>query len=62
MQMIEGARIESAPRLDAFPGRPSDYIYLVDPFGNLMMRYPRDADPSRMLKDLQRLLRVAKGA
>ena len=61
-QAIEGTRIEPAARLDAFPGRPTDHIYLVDPFGNLMMRYPRDADPSRMLKDLQRLLRVAKGA
>jgi len=61
-QAIEGTVIEPAPKLDAFPGRPADHIYLVDPFGNLMMRYPRDADPSRMLKDLQRLLRVAKGA
>ena len=31
-------------------------IYLVDPLGNLMMSYPRDADPSRMRKDLARLL------
>jgi len=45
-----------------FPGEPTEYLYLVDPFGNLMMRYPRDPDPSKMLKDLQRLLRVAKGA
>jgi len=42
-----------------FPGDPVDHIYLVDPQGNLMMRWPRDADPSRMLKDLQRLMRVA---
>jgi len=54
--------IERAPKMDAFPGKPVDHLYVVDPFGNLMMRYPRDADPSRMLKDLQRLLRVAKGA
>jgi hypothetical protein len=25
--------------------------------GNLMMRFPRDPDPSKMIKDLQRLLR-----
>jgi cytochrome oxidase Cu insertion factor (SCO1/SenC/PrrC family) len=42
-----------------FPGDPVDHIYLVDPQGNLMLRWPRDADPSRMLKDLQRLMRVA---
>ena len=35
-------------------------IYLVDPLGNLMMSYPRDADPSRMRKDLARLLKVSK--
>lgn len=61
-QAIEGTVIEPAPKLDVFPGRAVDHVYVVDPFGNLMMRYPRDADPSRMLKDLQRLLRVAKGA
>ena len=31
-------------------------IYLVDPLGNLMMRYPPAADPKGLLKDLQRLL------
>lgn len=42
-----------------FPGDPVDHIYLVDPLGNLMMRWPRHGDPSRMLKDLQRLMKVA---
>lgn len=37
----------------------ADHIYLVDPLGNLMMRFPRDPDPSRTIKDLQRLLRVS---
>lgn len=36
------------------------FIYLVDPYGNLMMRYPSDPDPQRMLKDLQRLLKYTK--
>jgi cytochrome oxidase Cu insertion factor (SCO1/SenC/PrrC family) len=46
----------------AFPsaGRAEDHIYLIDPLGNLMMRFPRDPDPSRMLKDLQRLLKVSQ--
>jgi hypothetical protein len=45
----------------AFPAERSvvDHIYLVDPLGNLMMRFPRDPDPVRMIKDLQRLLRVS---
>ena len=37
-----------------------DYIYLVDPLGNLMLRFPKDADPRRMIKDLQRLLKVSR--
>lgn len=37
-----------------------DHIYLVDPLGNLVLRYPRDADPSRIRKDLERLLRVSR--
>lgn len=37
-----------------------DHIYLVDPLGNVVLRYPKDADPSRMKKDLQRLLRVSR--
>jgi hypothetical protein len=51
---IEGTRIE---RLKPFDERAVDHIYLVDPMGNLMMRFPRDPDPSKMIKDLQRLLR-----
>lgn len=45
--------------LKSFPvaGSVADHIYVVDPLGNLMMRYPRDADPRRILKDVARLLR-----
>jgi hypothetical protein len=59
---FEGTRVEPAGALAArFPvsGALSDHLYLVDPLGNLMMRYPREPDPSRMLKDLQRLLKVS---
>ena len=41
---------------EGFPGELRDHIYLVDPLGNLMMRFPRDPDASKMLKGLQRLL------
>ena len=40
-------------------GAVTDHIYLLDPLGNLMMRFPRDPDPSRVIKDLQRLLKVS---
>jgi hypothetical protein len=58
---IEGTVIAPAGAGAGFPAEKSviDHIYLVDPLGNLMMRFPRDPDPSRMIKDLQRLLRVS---
>lgn len=37
----------------------SDHIYLIDPLGNLMMRYPKDADPNRIKKDLAKLLKAS---
>ncbi len=40
-------------------GSPRQYIYLVDPLGNLMMRYSADPDPAKMIKDLQRLLKYS---
>lgn len=48
--------------LEALPhaGARSDHVYLVDPLGNLVLRYPREADPSRMRKDLERLLKVSR--
>jgi len=38
----------------------SGWIYLVDPLGNLLMRYPTTVKPGGMLKDLKRLLRLSK--
>ena len=59
---IEGTRVlpVSEPVQRAFPGNPLAHIYLVDPLGNLMLRFPENPDPSRMLKDLQRLLRLSQ--
>lgn len=56
---IEGTRLAVLSEKE-FPGKAVDHIYLVDPLGNLMMRFPRDPDPSRMIKDLQRLLRYSR--
>jgi len=38
----------------------SQHIYLIDPLGNLMMRFPVDADPSRMKKDINKLLKASR--
>jgi hypothetical protein len=59
---IEGTRVvrSNADLTKSFPGNPPDHIYLVDPLGNLMMRFPRDPDPTRFIKDLQRLLKYSR--
>ena len=41
-------------------GAAADHIYLIDPLGNLMMRFPRDPEPGRMIKDLSRLLKASR--
>ena len=43
----------------SMPASP-DAIYLIDPFGNLMMRFPTDLDPGFMLKDIKHLLKVSR--
>lgn len=46
--------------LHAFPaGDRSSTIFIVDPLGNLMMRYDSRRDPNGLLEDLQRLLRLS---
>lgn len=55
-------RAEGSGVLAAFPA-PADraaHLYVVDPQGNLMMRFPEKPDPTRMIKDLQRLLRPSR--
>jgi len=44
----------------ALPRAPTDYIYLIDPLGNLMFRFPGDPDPRRMTRDLTRLLNASR--
>ena len=37
----------------------TDHVYMIDPLGNLMMRFPKDADPNKIKKDLGKLLRAS---
>jgi cytochrome oxidase Cu insertion factor (SCO1/SenC/PrrC family) len=43
------------------PDRLADgRIFVIDPLGNVILSYPADADQSRLLKDLERLLDVSR--
>ena len=39
--------------------RASDHVYLIDPLGNLMMRFDTHEDSKGLLQDLQKLLRLS---
>lgn len=47
---------------DAAPGSGAaeDRVFVVDPQHNLMLVFPPDPEPSRTLKDLQRLLKASR--
>lgn len=40
-------------------GNASEHMYLIDPLGNLMMRFPKDADPAKVKKDIAKLLKAS---
>jgi hypothetical protein len=52
---------ELAPLLPVEPGkRIEDYLYVIDPVGNLMMRFPADGEPAKIRKDIGRLLKASR--
>ena len=66
MKVIEGAhmlRVKPDALNGWLPvepgGNPLDHMYLIDPLGNLMMRFPKDADPSKVKKDIAKLLKAS---
>lgn len=63
LQGLEGMEVVRPPRgLTLPPGATNDraHLYLVDPHGNVMLRWPATADRKRMLKDLERLLKASQ--
>jgi cytochrome oxidase Cu insertion factor (SCO1/SenC/PrrC family) len=46
--------------IDDIKVRDAGRVYIVDPFGNLMMYYPPNADPRGLLKDLKKLLKYSR--
>jgi cytochrome oxidase Cu insertion factor (SCO1/SenC/PrrC family) len=40
-------------------GNPTEHLYLIDPLGNLMMRFPKEADPKKITKDISKLLKAS---
>ena len=57
--LVRAAASELLKRLPA-EGPLAEYIYIIDPLGNVVLRYARDAEPGRMIKDLTRLLKTSR--
>jgi hypothetical protein len=49
------------PLPDAADARLQDHIWVIDPRGNLMLRWPKNAEPNGVKRDVARLLSVAAG-
>jgi hypothetical protein len=59
LHVVRGTR-DSLAMLRPEVGSAADHIFVIDPLGHLMMRFPRDPDPGRILKDIARLLRQSR--
>lgn len=58
--VLDASGSASAPLLGRFPGDRAHTLYVVDPLGNLMMRYDVRRNPRGLLVDLRRLLELSQ--
>lgn len=60
LRVLQVADESGARWLDSFPTKPGvDYIYIVDPLGNLMMRFDIKENPKGLLSDIEKLLKLS---
>jgi len=60
---IDASMINFDSIVNAFKTNPelkADSIYLIDPYGNLMMQYKNGTKPTGIIKDIERLIRNAR--
>jgi hypothetical protein len=48
------------PAIDGVAAGLTDHVLLIDPLGNLMMMFPAQADPSKVKKDVIKLLKASR--
>jgi len=56
----DGTLIDNLRDAGGPPPERGRQLYLVDPLGNLMLRFPYGRDPDGLLDDLERLLRLSR--
>ena len=57
LRAFSGDQQQVAPLWDQLPGAVDQSLYLVDPMGNVLMRYPLDFEGKPLLKELRFLLK-----
>ena len=66
LEVVSGKTAEIDSVLDQFKlenkpaAKSAQRLYLVDPFGNLMMSYEKDFDAKGLIKDIELLLKVSR--
>ena len=67
LSAIAGAQVLRVPRdalaawlVPASGHQLEEHLYVVDPLGNWMMRFPADSDPAKIKRDLSKLLRASQ--
>ena len=59
--VIANIRDKESKFLQQFPAQETKPIYLIDPYGNIMMYYPQaDLNAKKMIKDINRLLKYSQ--
>ncbi len=62
MNILRLPRADVQAWLQPAPGQAlEDHLYIVDPLGDWMMRAPANADPSKLKRDIDKLLRGSAG-
>lgn len=57
--VLDATQAAATPLLAQFPADRAQTLYVVDPLGNLMMRYDARLPPKGLLADLKRLLQLS---
>lgn len=59
-EMLRAPSAAVAKWLPVEPGtKAGDHIYMIDPLGNLMMRFPNQPEPGKVYKDIVKLLKAS---
>ncbi|HEY8507975.1 MAG TPA: hypothetical protein VIL32_06445 [Steroidobacteraceae bacterium] len=59
MRVYDASSDEARALLEEFPPERAQSLFIVDPLGNLVMRYDTRKEPSGLLRDLKKLLKLS---